>query len=244
MNFSDLTPKSTTGNTPLIGNIIPSRWAYEALAVTSFADNRYERLFFDADKAKYENQYYLSGLLYELQSQLETQRDEQQRGKTPSIDRTKIIQTNLPELTAYCGMQPYQGDYDYTSLHQYLADAKQLLVRRGNKATLTRDRLITAYIRDNSKEALLKLKRENYNLKLEEFVMGADQGRLLDIVDGHAVPRMSTIFLTPRSIIGQAPFYSSEKILGAWHIKTLWFNVGILLLMCAGVAFVLFLNDK
>ncbi|MBR3096236.1 MAG: hypothetical protein IKH12_11645, partial [Clostridia bacterium] len=40
------------------------------------ADNRYERLFFDADKAKYENQYYLSGLLYELQSQLETQRDE------------------------------------------------------------------------------------------------------------------------------------------------------------------------
>ena len=244
VNFSDLTPKSTTGNTPLIGNIIPSRWAYEALAVTSFADNRYERLFFDADKAKYENQYYLSGLLYELQSQLETQRDEQQRGKTPSIDRTKIIQINLPELTAYCGMQPYQGDYDYTSLHQYLADAKQLLVRRGNKATLTRDRLITAYIRDNSKEALLKLKRENYNLKLEEFVMGADQGRLLDIVDGHAVPRMSTIFLTPRSIIGQAPFYSSEKILGAWHIKTLWFNVGILLLMCAGVAFVLFLNDK
>ena len=42
VSFSDLTPKSTTGNVPLIGDIIPSRWAYEALAVTSFTDNLYE----------------------------------------------------------------------------------------------------------------------------------------------------------------------------------------------------------
>ena len=39
VSFSDLTPKSTTGNVPLIGDVIPSRWSFEALAVTSFTDN-------------------------------------------------------------------------------------------------------------------------------------------------------------------------------------------------------------
>ena len=36
VSFTDLSPKSTTGNVPVLGDIIPSRWAYEALAVTSF----------------------------------------------------------------------------------------------------------------------------------------------------------------------------------------------------------------
>ena len=53
VSFSDLTPKSTTGNVPIIGDVIPSRWAYEALAVTSFMDNPYEKPFFELDKQKY-----------------------------------------------------------------------------------------------------------------------------------------------------------------------------------------------
>ena len=60
VDFSDLTPKSTTGNVPVVGDVIPSRWAYEALAVTSFTDNDYERPFFVADREKFETQYYLA----------------------------------------------------------------------------------------------------------------------------------------------------------------------------------------
>ena len=239
VSFSDLTPKSTTGNTPLIGDFIPSHWSYEALAVTSFTDNLYERSFFEWDKAKYENQYYHAGLLDELQSQLETQRDEQRRGVEVDPNHARVIETNLPQLTAFCGLEPYAGDGSYTSLYNYLKEAERVLVRRGNETTLGRDRLMVNYIRERGKEAMLELKRNNYNLKLEEFVMGADQGRLLDIVDGYAVPRMSLVFLTPQSRIGRAPFYSSEKIVGSWHIKTLWFNVAVLLLMCVVVALAL-----
>ena len=195
VSFSDLTPKSTTGNTPLIGDLIPSRWSYEALAVTSFTDNLYERSFFEWDKAKYENQYYHAGLLDELQSQLETQRDEQRRGVEVDPNHARVIETNLPQLTAFCGLEPYVGDGSYTSLYNYLKEAERVLVRRGNETTLGRDRLMVNYIRERGKEAMLELKRNNYNLKLEEFVMGADQGRLLDIVDGYAVPRMRLMVL-------------------------------------------------
>ena len=232
VSFSDLTPKSTTGNTPLIGDIIPSRWAYEALAVSSFADNPYEQPFFALDKAKFENQFYHAGLLDELQSQLETWHDEERRALPVNPEHERIIRTNLPWLAGYCEMDAYEGDGSYASLHDYLKNAEEILAQRSNEATLRRDRLMGALIREHGKEAMQTLKRENYNLKLEEFVMGADQGRLLDIVDGHAVPRMSLIFLTPRNPFGRAPFYSSAKLLGSRQIPTMAFNIGVLLMMC------------
>jgi ABC-type multidrug transport system ATPase subunit len=232
VSFSDLTPGSTTGNVPLVGDLIPSRWSYEALAVTSFTDNEYEKPFFETDKEKYENQYYNMGFLYELQSQLETMQDEKKRGKEVKPAHIRTIGNNLPLLTDYLGMKPYEGSGDYESLKQYMKKAEQLLAERCNAATLKSDRLMARLLKTEGKDAVLQLKRDNYNLKLEEFVVDADQGRMLDVVDDVIVPRAGLVFLTPQSHIGRAPFYSSEKILGSWHVKTLWFNIAVLLLMC------------
>ena len=242
VSFSDLTPKSTTGNVPLIGDIIPSRWSYEALAVTSFTDNPYEAPFFELDKQKYENQFYNMGVLNELQSQLETKKDEEKKGKPVDPMHLETIRMNLPEITSYCQMKPYQGDYSYTSLYDYMKEAENILAKRSNEATLKADNKMAAMIREQGKESILQLKRDNYNIKLEDCVIGADQRQMLDVIDGHLVPRMSIIYLTPRSQCGRAPFYSSEKIIGSWHIKTLWFNMSILLMMCI-ILIILLLTD-
>ena len=232
VSFSDLTPKSTTGNVPLIGDLIPSRWSYEALAVTSFTDNKYEKQFFALDKEKQENQFYNAAYLYELQSQLETMNDEQKRGKEVDASHLRTIRTNLPQLTAFCGMKAYEGDYSYASLRQYMQEAEQILSQRGNKTTMKKDALVADYIQEHGKEALLDLKRNNHNTKLEDCVIGADQQRMLEIVDDHIVPHAGIIYLTPQNRMGRAPFYSSEKMLGSWRVKTLWFNMGVILLMC------------
>ena len=242
VSFSDLTPKSTTGNVPVIGDLIPSRWSYEALAVTSFTDNEYKRMFFESDKAKFEAQYYNMGLLYELQSQLETMKDEQKRNKDSQVDHMQVIRTNLPQLTAFCGMKPYQGDESYQSLKDYMKEAETWLSKRCNQLTLKADAFTSDYIRKNGKDALLQLKRDNYNIKLEDCVIGADQQRMLDVIDNYIVPRTGLIYLTPQSKIGRAPFYSSEKVVGSWHIKTLWFNMAVLLLMSI-IMIILLMND-
>ncbi len=242
VSFSDLTPKSTTGNVPLIGNIIPSRWAYEALAVTSFTDNDYEAPFFNVDKEKYENQFYNVGFLNELQSQLETMKDEQKKGGKADPNHIEVIKTNLPELTEFCDMETYKGDYSYESLYAYMKDAENILGQRGNAATMKGDAMKSAFIRENGKEALLELKRNNYNIKLEDCVIGLNEKRMLNVIDNHIVPRTGLIFLTPKSRCGQAPFYSSEKILGEWHIKTIWYNMGIMLIMSIIVAILLFFD--
>ena len=240
VSFSDLTPKSTTGNVPVIGDLIPSRWAYEALAVTSFTDNAYKAPFFELDKKKYENQYYNMGFLDELQSQLETMKDEKKRGKEVDPSHMETIRMNLPELTAYCGMKTYQGDYSYESLRQYMKEAEQILSKRSNETTLKADKLMSEMVREQGKETIIELKRDHYNLNLEDCVIGANQKRMLDVIDNHIVARTGIIYLTPKSKVGRAPFYSSEKILGSWHIKTLWFNLGIMLLMSIVVAIFLF----
>jgi uncharacterized integral membrane protein len=242
VSFSDLTPKSTTGNVPVIGDLIPSRWAYEALAVTSFTDNKYESAFFEIDKRKYENQFYNMGFLYELQSQLQTMKSKKEQGKETGESYLNVIRTNLPTLSAYCGMEPYAGDYSFASLHDYMAKAERLLVERGNKATMQADAVMSRMLREQGKEAVIRLKRANYNSKLEDCVVGADQKHMVEVVDGYLVPRTSIVFLTPQSHIGRAPFYSSEKVVGDWHIKTLWFNLCVMLVMCV-LSAILLLTD-
>ena len=242
VSFSDLTPKSTTGNVPLIGDLIPSRWSYEALAVTSFTDNAYEKPFFALDKARQENQIYNLGFLYELQSQLETMNDEKKHGKEVDPAHLRVIHTNLPVLSEFCGMAPYAGDDSYQSLYDYMKQAERILAKRGNDYTLKKDALIATTVKTQGKDAFLEVKKNHFNIKLEEFVTGADQRRMVDIVDDYVVPRNGIIYLTPHNKFGRAPFYSSEKILGSWHVKTLWFNLGVILLMSI-IAIILLLTD-
>ena len=242
VSFSDLTPRSTTGNVPLIGDLIPSRWSYEALAVTSFTDNDYEKPFFDLDKARQETQIYNMGFLYELQSQLETMNDEQKHGKTVDPAHLRVIHTNLPMISEFCGMAPYAGDDSYQSLHDYMKEAERILSKRGNDFTLKKDAMISATVKKQGKDAFLEVKKDNFNIKLEEFVTGADQRNMVEIVDDRLVARSGIIYLTPHNKFGRAPFYSSEKILGSWHIKTLWFNLGVICLMSL-IAIILLLTD-
>ena len=242
VSFTDLTPNSKTGNVPLIGDLIPSRWSYEALAVTSFTDNDYEKPFFQLDKARQENQFYNLGYLYELQSQLQTMNDEQKHGKEVNPAHLRIINTNLPVLTEFCGMEPYAGDGSYQSLYDYMKKAEKILSKRGNDYTFKKDNMISKIVKQEGKESFLELKKNNFNIKLEEFVTGADQRRMVDVVGDYLVPRNGIIYLTPHNKLGRAPFYSSEKILGSWHIKTLWFNLGVILLMSI-IAIILLLTD-
>ena len=154
----------------------------------------------------------------------------------------EVIKTNLPELTEYCGMKPYEGDYTYETLSAYLHEAEAKLSKRCNELSLRADAMMGRLIRQEGKEGVLELKRDNFNTKLEDCVIGADQQHMLEIIDSHIVPRTGLIYLTPHNNIGRAPFYSSEKIIGPWHIKTLWFNMAMLLLMSIA-ATVLLLTD-
>ena len=139
-------------------------------------------------------------------------------------------------------MASYHGDESYESLSKYMKEAETILARRSNQATMKRDAMTVGMLRQYGKENLLNLKRDNYNLKLEDCVIGADQHRMVDIVNNHLVPRTGLIFLTPNNKYGCAPFYSSVKVIGSHPVKTLWFNLSVMLFMCI-ITTMLLLSD-
>ena len=242
VRFDDLNPGSETGNVPLIGEVIPSRWAFEALAVSSFTDNPYERQFYEGDRDKFVCQYYEYVFLHELESQLETRRFEQEQGEAEKPQHLAVLRAELPQLAQICDMEPYDGDYSFDSVSAYLKQAKKILSARGNRATLELDREVNAFVRENGMEAMRALKRSSYNLQLENLVLGRDAERRCSVVGSHIVPRCGAVFLPPRSVNGRAPFYSGIKRLGTLEIPTPLFDLGVLVLMCIFAAGCLFVN--
>lgn len=246
VSFSDLTPRSTTGNVPLIGDVIPSRWSFEALAVTQFSDNPYEAPLFEVQRERYRWQYEQWGVIYRLKSELETMKDEEQKGLPVNPAHLQVLRTELPRLTALCGEQPYSGDESYQDLKDYILKLEDVVKKHSNRWTLLEDRIVTDRYKEMGRDQLRRLKRDYHNTALQDFVTGADQNELSRVVDGHIVARAGAVWLMPRSVWGRAPFYSSEKRLGSLTLSTLVFNMGMLCLFsCLAIILLLFnIPDK
>ena len=240
VSFSDLTPRSTTGNVPVIGDMIPSRWSFEALAVTQFSDNPYEAPLFEVQRERYRWQYEQWGVIYTLKSEVETMKDEQQRGKPVDPAHLKVVYNELPRLEALCGVEPYSGDDSYGSLRAHLLKLEDVVKKHSNRWTLLEDRIVNDRLKEMGREALRLLKRDHHNTALQDFVTGADQKELSHVIDGHIVARAGAVWLMPKSPWGRAPFYSSEKRLGGLTVSTLVFNMGMLCLFsCLGIVLLL-----
>jgi hypothetical protein len=95
-------------------------------------------------------------------------------------------------------------------------------------------------MKEIGKDGIIALKRDHHNLYLEELVLNSATKKLYRIADRVIVPRVGQIYLEPAGRNGRAPFYSHEKILGTWHIPTLWYNMGVMALMAVLTAMALF----
>ena len=241
VKFDDLTPRSTTGNVPIIGDLIPSRWAFEALAVGSFAYNDFEKMTFPDDKVKYQSQYYRTAFIYELESRLES-------GDSADLE---IVRHGIPVLSERTGIRPYGGSTDsirhgvldtasINRIQSWLSYAEDTLGTIGNRATLAADSHLTAYRDAHGRDALIKLRRDNCNGYLETLVTNSSSPELYSVIGNTIVPKAGQIWLDPPSRNGRAPFYSSVKIIGNLKINTVIYNIAILLLMCIAAGILLF----
>ena len=246
VKFDDLTPNSKTGNVPVIGEVIPSRWAFEALAVSSFEYNKYMLHFFADEKDKFRAQYYRAGFLEELQSQMETAQNEFVTNGETDKNHLDIIFTGLPGLAQITGQEPFTGREGkwspalYIGLEAYFKEADNLLGKRSSAYTYSIDKTKTELMKEIGKDGIIALKRDHHNLFLEEQVLNSATKKLYRIADRVIVPRVGQIYLEPAGRNGRAPFYSHEKILGTWHIPTLWYNMGVMALMAVLTAMALF----
>lgn len=235
VHFDDLTPDSKTGNVPLVGDVIPSRWAYEALSVAEYTMNDYEKMFFEKDRKRFEAMYYDNVFARELERANETRREED----------LALLRNELPFLREYCGLEPYAADWDYGSVDSAIVEAKKALKARYGRLSTELGKDIDKYVRAFGKEELSRLKSGSCNVQLENLLVGRSAVKACKVVGANIVPASAFVFVGPRGRCGRSHFYCGIKRLGDWEIPTFWFDLGVMLIMCLVLASILFMDfDK
>lgn len=249
VTFDDLNPHSQTRNVPFIGEVIPSRWAYEAIAVTVFGQNDYSRHFFQDQAAQYELQLARMGTLDELKK-IATQtkylrQNEQERTDNLALLRYETVQMatqwNVPAFDLMEQLTPERFTASTCESYKAWVDrSDNLLYRRSLQYTNAIDRLKQDMIREHGADYLNELKLRHCNKMLENTLLNTSSEKLVRREGERLVPQVGTAYLTPANRFGRAPFYSSWKMLGDNAIRTLWFNLGVLLAMAIVVAILLY----
>lgn len=232
-------------NVPAIGNLMVSRWAYEALAIEQFRNNAYEKHFFASDKKISENGFKASYLIPKLESKLNNifahvSIGTQSQALEDEIALCTLELQNLektPGATPFYRLRKLSGTtYDSTS-HSQTMNQLQLLRKKFNKlksdATKEREAVYSSIVAEIGKDGLVELKRRNHNSNLAQLVTNRAQMEKIHEINGRLIQKKDPVFLTPSSIYGNAHFYAPAKTIGSLEINTFLFNILVIWLMTA-----------
>ena len=226
---------------PIAGDLMASRWAYEALTVNQFVKNRYQKHFHEVEMRE-------SNVTYDMQFLVPAliQKIEDVRNRTAEDPGSPAIRSDLRTIgrgfesifltRAYPGTESFLAgeinDQLADSAIHWLEDYRVRLAH--NREILVGDR---DAIHEDLKKSLsasgsiVELKRRYYNEKLADFVLNRIDLHKLTEVDGRFIRKMEPVYQYPVSKAGRAHFFASVKTLGNHDIPTLIFNALVLWLM-------------
>lgn len=257
VKFDKLYPLFSKENSvPLIGNIMASRWAYEALAVNQFKNNEYEKHFFDYDKKlKYYN-WKKDFWVMELKNKalqsiriLESEGDRDQLNYNLQVLKNELT-SESEKVSDYAFNQVDKLTLQKVSaelLNDVVNDLDMLFdyyVSNYNSVSQKReDKIGRMTETDEMREAFLKLKDDYSNESLEEFVTNKNEINEIVEEDGRLVQKSNPVYLTPReSGLTSAHFYAPSKDLFGQQITTFSANLLVIWLMTLFFAIVLYFN--
>lgn len=221
VKFDDLSRAAANRNVvPIVGELIPSRWAFEALVTEQFAHNSYNETFFPVEREKFLAQYYRNIHLKEVCDLINSLAlfPEQH------ADNEQTVRNELNVLAKAARIEPYEGN-DYKQFADQLDTA---LKEREDNFTALLDKRNRDFIAQHGAEWLNALKREHHNLALEELVLNSGESHFVKHAHHRIYPKIGQIYFTPDSDWGRAPFYSQRKKWAGYEISTFSFNLFVL----------------
>lgn len=222
---------------PLLGDMMISRWAYEAMAVKQFRDNDYQKNFYFLEKKKSESNYIASYLIPALNnkiSKISYGDNEEQRVRDINLLHTEISLLNekTPKYT-FNDIDKITPAIYNSGLAKAIQDHLTLLTRyyqkKQNKAIQLADDKVAKLSHDNGgKEYLINLKKENYNDFLSTLMLNKQEINKIYDAGDHFIQLLNPIYKDPVSSNGRAHFYAPTKQIGSIKIDTFVFNTIVL----------------
>ncbi len=239
---------------PIIGDLMASRWAYEALAVNQFKNNRYQKYFYPIELKESQASYRLNYFIPELQSVLEecTKKSSPATEKNYLRKRLTILRNGIATLASFSKDIPvFSGarlinETDFNSdvareIDLYLQKAKNYFLKLLDMSLQKKDKLIRDLsLQLGGKTKLIDIRKNYYNDNLAELVLNKRDNDKIILYKNHLVQKDEPIYTLPVSKFGRAHFYSPVKRIGNLTIDTFWFNTIILWFM--NIVFYLFLQ--
>ncbi len=224
---------------PVVGDLMASRWAYEALAVNQFKNNRYEENFFDIDKEKSVASFTTGIWIPELKKINKECYDLYQAGDEKELRKmSQLLFHELEKLERSnkdcCLISGIPFFKKYKSECYMEVDTMLDIVKKWNQErykvfVAKKDSAMTALVdKLGSKEAFVAFKRKYCNDALARIVYNNNEFRSVEVTDKAIVPLRKPIFMPAGSKWGRAHFYASEKVFAGITIPTVIFNAIVL----------------
>jgi ABC-type multidrug transport system ATPase subunit len=255
VKFDKLNPLlAKQGSVPIVGELMASRWAYEALAVNQFKENKYERNFYRFDKSISVASYKKDFWRQKIQSKLNKIESGLKEGE--AIDKYKTdLQLLKTELTKEhnlfknikCDFLDQLTTKDFSpkvskAILNFLETLKEKYNNIDKKARKEADELTTSL---KEKLDIVKLRDDYENDYLTQAVKNSNDiaGEKCLEKDGRFIQTIDPVFADPtESKFGSAHFYASRKNLLGTYYSTYCFNICVIWLMSIILIITLYFN--
>lgn len=239
---------------PVIGDVMATRWAYEAMMVEQFKSNKYQKPLFDTEMEISHNDWHASFLLPRLRTKIEECRVGGNREEYRDHVETNFRQlnTHFKEFAQETGILPggWISNLNRESFNDKVAieatryaDSVRFWYRaRWLHYTDVRDSVVNARTLLLGKERLAELRERHHNQSISDMVLNRNFVEKLYETDERIIQKADPVYMAPGSDIGRAHFFAPFKKMGSLRIGTLLFNALAMSLICLFLFVTLYFN--
>ena len=245
VKFDKLNPSiSSQTFVPFTGEIMTSRWAFEALAVKQFKDNEFNKKFYKYDRgisiATYKKDYWLTDLSKKLDNcENNCKKPDNRQEVTAAL---KMIKSEITKELTVNGNEkiksPAVANLSYatftpkiaTEIRELLAVLKASYIKNYKKYSDAKDKEVAALNKDSAAQAIYLQKKDDYeNESMIDLVTNRNSFyKILDL-DGAYVQKTNPVYLDPtESNFGRAHFFAPRKKFLNRYYDTYWFNICVI----------------
>ncbi len=244
VKFDKLNPTlAMQGGVPFAGEVMTSRWAYEALAVNQFKNNAYEKQFYKLDKAiaeaEYKKVYWkekIEAKLSKIEREINDASKKDILKQDLSLIKNELIKEgNVHKKNRYADVNKLSTESismaEIHGIKKYIEGSfRNYYISRENRARKQRNDIILLLNQtQDQKDAFIKLQENYENESLNQLVFNSnDFGEKCLEKDGKLIQRTNPVYLDPDNNAGRAHFFAPQKKLFGHYFQTYWFNLCVI----------------
>jgi ABC-type multidrug transport system ATPase subunit/uncharacterized tellurite resistance protein B-like protein len=261
VKFDKLNPSiGNTATVPFVGDLMASRWAFEAAMVTQFKDNRYENEFYLYDKimanADYKKVYFIPELDTKLQYCLNNLNSSDPEAKSKVLKDLELVyseilreanELGIKDIKWISGLSASRFNSEvYNQAYSFLESLKQLYVNRYNNADKRKEEKIAQMTSTPEKETeYIHFKEHYHNETITDLVKNLSETHRIIEKDGKLIQKIYPVYKDPdpdHVIDFDAQFYMPSKHFLNQNIDTFYFNTGVIWSMTLVLGILLYLD--